>query len=432
MNHTPPQKPKQDESWPRKITFGRETVTVYKRKTPLGNAAFMVANYADGKRRFDSYKTESEAFEAANKLARQLSQRDVISASMTREQSIEYASVVQSLQPVGLTLSAAAAAVVEAVKQAGDLATVAAAIRFYKTKHKPITQKSVADVVAELLALKKARGASERYFDDLKFRLEKFADAFQCNISSVTSADIQAWLDMKKKANGDKLSTQSYSNNRRLAHLLFKFAASRNYAHENVVEQVDKVKIKNAECEIFTPDESAKLLASVSEDFLPCLALGLFAGIRSAELGRLKWENIVLSEGHIVVGKSEAKTASRRIVPISENLALWLAPYAERKGKVWPLGRIAFHKREQSTAKAAGVVWKFNAMRHSFASYSLAILNDAGRVAGFCGNSPKVIHRHYNKLCTQSDALKFFALKPPQLMNSSASSVPILEAKTAS
>ena len=30
---------------------------------------FMVANYADGKRRFDSYATETEALEAANKLA---------------------------------------------------------------------------------------------------------------------------------------------------------------------------------------------------------------------------------------------------------------------------------------------------------------------------------------------------------------------------
>jgi hypothetical protein len=93
MNLTPSQKPKQDESWPRKITFGRETVTVYKRKTPLGNVAFMVANDSGEKRRFDSYSTENGALEAANKLASQLSQRDVISASMTREQSIEYASL---------------------------------------------------------------------------------------------------------------------------------------------------------------------------------------------------------------------------------------------------------------------------------------------------------------------------------------------------
>ena len=115
MNATASRKPKQDESWPRKVTIGRESVTVYRRKTPLGNFSFMVANYADGKRRFDSYANEAEAIEAAGKLARQLSARDVIGASMTREQSVEYAAAVQSLQPLGITLSAAVAAIVEAV-----------------------------------------------------------------------------------------------------------------------------------------------------------------------------------------------------------------------------------------------------------------------------------------------------------------------------
>jgi len=421
MNPTPSQKPKQEENWPRKITFGRESVSVYKRLTPAGKIGFQVANYSGTKRRLDSFSTENEALEAANKLARQLSQRDVLSASMTREQSIEYASVVQSLQPFGLTLSAAVAAIVEAVKLTGDLPTVAAAIRFYKAKHKAITPKNVADVVAELLALKKSRGASERYLEDLQFRLDKFSDAFQCNIGSVTTTAVQAWLD------GHKLSTQSYNNNRRVAHLLCEFAARRNYAHDNPVAGVDKVKISNGECEVFTPDEATKLLASAPEDFVPCLALGLFAGIRSAELERLKWQDIDLKQRHIVVGKSAAKTASRRNVPIVDNLALWLATYAEQKGNVWPLGRISFHKREQTTAKAAGIRWKRNAMRHSFASYMFAILNDAGRVAGMCGNSPKVIHRHYKQLCTQADAERFFEIKPPKTVVASILTVPMLE-----
>jgi hypothetical protein len=34
---------------------------VYKRQTPSGNAAFMVANYADNKRRFDSYAMIADA-----------------------------------------------------------------------------------------------------------------------------------------------------------------------------------------------------------------------------------------------------------------------------------------------------------------------------------------------------------------------------------
>jgi integrase len=409
MKATASRKPKQSESWPRKVTVGRESVTVYRRKTPLGNFSFMVANYSGEKRRFDSYTTEADALDAAGKLARQLSARDVIGASMTKEQSVEYSAVTQSLQPLGITLSAAVAAIIEILKLTGDLSGAMAAARFYKAKHKTVTAKRVADVVAELLALKKSRGASVRYLQDLRLRLDKFAEKFPCNIGSVTTPDVQAWLD------GLKLSSQTYANNRRVAHLLFEFAVARGYAMDNPAAKVERPKIRNGEVEIFTPAETRKLLAAAPEDFLPCLALGMFAGLRSAEIERLEWRDIDLKQAHVVVSASNAKTASRRIVPVAENLAAWLAPYAERTGKVWPGGWL--YKAQQDTAKAAGVDWKANGCRHSFASFSFALCADAGRVAGYCGNSAAVIHRHYRQLATPADAQKFFSIKPATAVN---------------
>src|SRR5262249_6487632 len=68
------------DQWPRIITHGRIKVSVYRRKSPKGNHCYMVANYADGRRRFDSYHNETEAIEAANKLARQMSEREVVAA----------------------------------------------------------------------------------------------------------------------------------------------------------------------------------------------------------------------------------------------------------------------------------------------------------------------------------------------------------------
>ena len=57
---TQTRKAKQVEtSWPRKVQPGREVVNVYRRLTPSGNFAFMVANYAEGKRRFDAYSSEA-------------------------------------------------------------------------------------------------------------------------------------------------------------------------------------------------------------------------------------------------------------------------------------------------------------------------------------------------------------------------------------
>ena len=47
---------------PRKITFGRASVSVYRRTAPNDSLYFMVANYATSKRRFDSYATHSLRF----------------------------------------------------------------------------------------------------------------------------------------------------------------------------------------------------------------------------------------------------------------------------------------------------------------------------------------------------------------------------------
>lgn len=63
----------------------------------------MVANYSEGKRRFDSYPTEDEAIFEANKLAKKLSERQVVAAAMTNEQAAEYAAAVQALSPRSLS-----------------------------------------------------------------------------------------------------------------------------------------------------------------------------------------------------------------------------------------------------------------------------------------------------------------------------------------
>jgi hypothetical protein len=58
-----------------------------------------------------------------------------------------------------------------------------------------VQQKRVADVVAELIAAKQVRGKSARYIGDLSARLNRFAKSFAVDISAITTADVQRWLD---------------------------------------------------------------------------------------------------------------------------------------------------------------------------------------------------------------------------------------------
>jgi integrase len=132
----------------------------------------------------------------------------------------------------------------------------------------------------------------------------------------------------------------------------------------------------------------------------------------------LTWADVDLVGRNITVGAKKAKTASRRVVPICDNLAAWLAPYAGKQGPIWPGSHFDFyHGGQQDTAKAAGVEWKSNALRHSYASYRFALTNDAGRVAGECGNSAAVVHRHYRELVKKTAAEAWFAVKPSAPVN---------------
>ncbi len=404
-------KAKKNGEWPQKVEFGRVTVSVYRRETPGGIPCFMVANYSGPKRRFDSYPSETKALEEARKLARKLSERDTLGAAMTQGQALEYAGAVQALAPFNVSVGAGAAALAECLKTVRDLPNLHAAVKFYAARFKTITPKRVAEVVAELLDVKEARGASARYLGDLKSRLGLFAEAFQKNASDVTPAEIQAWLD------GVKQSSQTYTNNRRVVHLFFEFCSARGYSAENPAKAVEKIKVRNSEVAIFTPKELASLLSSASPDFLPCLALGAFAGLRSAEVERLDWADIKLDAKSVVVGASRAKTAARRVVPMPDCLCEWLAPYAGRQGQIWAGGHDAFYEAQQDTASNAGINWKANALRHSFASYRFAQTGDAGRVAGELGNSASVVHKHYRELVDPSTAAQYFDIKPAQAKN---------------
>jgi integrase len=407
--------------WPKQITLGNVTIKIYKRTTPNGNKGFMLAYKQDGKRKFDSYPDEATAIQEANTKARQLSSLGVKAAQLSDDDLRACVAVMDAVKPLNLSLGRAVEKLVESVEIVGDVEKVIEACKFFVARNKRTTRKPVADVVAELLTIKESRGASPRYMQDLRNRLKRFADAFCKDASNVTTAEIQAWFDSQK------MEPQNHMGFRRVIHLLFEFAVARGYAVDNPATTLERVKVKHGATQIFTPKEIDKLLSSATPDFLPCIAIGAFAGLRSAEIERLEWSDIDLAGGHITVGADKAKTASRRVVPIADNLAAWLAPHVGQQGIIWKGGHDEFYEAQQDTAKAAGVKWKANAMRHSYASYRFALTGDAGRVAGECGNSASVIHKHYRELVKPADAVKWFNVAPEVSKNV----VPMLATATA-
>jgi hypothetical protein len=113
----------------------------------------------------------------------------------------------------------------------------------------------------------------------------------------------------------------------------------------------------------------------------------------------------------IEVRAGQAKTASRRVVPITGNLAAWLEPI-KRTGKV--VSSKNLHVDVPALARALKIDWPRNVLRHSFISYRIAIVQSADQVALEAGNSPSIIFKHYRELTTPEVAEKWFGIMPKE------------------
>ena len=162
---------------------------------------------------------------------------------------------------------------------------------------------------------------------------------------------------------------------------------------------------------------TALLEKRFAAELAPCLALAAFAGLRSEEILRLDWADIERRPGFIEVAAHKAKTATRRIVPIPENLARWLAIAPRNGERLWPHSKAWFFEAMRNAADNAKIKWKQNALRHSFISYRLAEIQDVNRVALEAGNSPQMIFRHYRELATPEQARTWFSISPAEAQN---------------
>ncbi len=94
------------------------------------------------------------------------------------------------------------------------------------------------------------------------------------------------------------------------------------------------------------------MLKAADAAFLLALAIGGFAGLRSSEIERLDWSEVRLADRFIEIKNGKAKTASRRLVPIADNLAEWLTAFANPSGRTGTGSHDAFYDAQQATAPA--------------------------------------------------------------------------------
>jgi integrase len=397
-------------SRPTTVKVGNAAVKIYAGKS-RGYDLFTLVHYAGGQRKRETFAKLDEAKRRGREVARAMLNGRLAVLELTSADREGYVSALELLEPFAVPLHSAVQEYVAARSHLLEGESLLSAVKEHAARRRHVVQKSVAEIVEEILAAKKNDGLSNRYIETLRNHLERFRNAFQTNIGSITAAMIEDWLLAQK------VGARTRNNLRTSLLTLFRFARSRGHLPKGQPTEVDDVrraKDRGGKIGILMPKQLAELIYKAPADIKLYLAIGAFTGMRASEILRLTWDEVNFERGHITVAADKAKTATRRLVPILPNLGQWLAPYRGAKGKV-VAPRI--DSRAIEFAKKRRVVWPNNCLRHSFASYRLAATADVARTSLELGNSPAKLFGHYRELVSPDEAIAWFQIGPKRAKN---------------
>ena len=388
-----------------KVKAGSAVVPIY-RTACKGRLRYTLSFYRDGRRMRKMFNDLESAKKEALFVAQRIQSGMQHVTDLKPHERDTFKAAEALLEKLGIPLYAAVEDYVRARALAGSESLSVMAMEYSKMFGKIVRRATVPEAVTELLKIREQDGASVAYLGQLRTTLNRFATKFSGPILEVTGPDVDAWLRSLDVA------TVTRNSMLRCIKVLFSFAKAQNYLPDEkntAVEQMQQVRVKSEDTTIFSPEEMAKLLHHAPPDLVPILAIGAFAGIRMAELERLDWKAVDLERRFIEIRAGQAKTASRRVIPISDNLAAWLTPL-ERKGKIVRTKELQTHV--PALARALKMEWPRNVLRDSFISYRIAIVQSADQVALEAGNSASIIFKHYRELTTPEVAEKWFSILP--------------------
>ncbi|HYG23347.1 MAG TPA: hypothetical protein VEH04_11240 [Verrucomicrobiae bacterium] len=257
------------------------------------------------------------------------------------------------------------------------------------------------------------RRMASRYISQIRSVLQQFTLQFpEKKVHEVSVDDVRSWRD------APGYSTSSRRSRLTDVKTFFRFAKNAKWRADNPSEGLKSPKIIRSMPGVLDVEDARRLLLAASQHdpgLCAPLALGLFCGIRPAEIGRLNSNHVMIEEGITEIPYDVAKgNLKRRIVNIPENAREWLSIPTSLPVKNWA-------KRFTSVRKLSDLLvgWPHDAMRHSAATYLLALKCDAAHVADQLGHTVQVLQTHYRatrtrtgKIVSQNLAREYFEIRP--------------------
>ena len=172
------------------------------------------------------------------------------------------------------------------------------------------------------------------------------------------------------------------TSNREMALIkhMFTKAVEWDFVEEDALKRVRKVKLlkeNNRRLRYLSPEECQALIAECAPHLRPIVITALSTGMRWSEIVNLKWENVDLRHGLILLTQDMTKNAERREIPISDTLRAALGALPRRldipfvfhdptTGSRWVDLKKCFH----AALRRAGIYdFRFHDLRHTAASH---------------------------------------------------------------
>lgn len=226
-------------------------------------------------------------------------------------------------------------------------------------------------------------------------------DVFLKYLSGKKLSDITPFLVEKYKSDRRK-QVKASTVNRELDVLrrMFSLAVAWGLITSNPVSQVKRFKVSNSNLRILSEEEFTRLYNSASSHLKPILLTAVHTGMRKGEILNLKWEDINLERGYILV--RDSKNYESRAIPISQILKDELLKLKKQstgefvftyKGK--PIGAI---KRAFSAAlRRSGIRHcRFHDLRHTFATCLVMEGTDIASVQELMGHKDIRMTKRYS------------------------------------
>lgn len=383
--------------------------------------SYLVVHYRAGKRQRQRFKSLELAQVEASRIRALLLNEDASGLQLKGKDLLAFSQANRVAQELGMPLDMLAKEHAAARKILGDVSVLEAA-QFYERHGKTVkAKKTVSEVAEELIAGLKADKKSDYHIRDMERRLRVFAQEFTGLITEVETKAINEWLRNLKGQDsyGKELAFAPKTRNhyRNAVGQLFNFARDHGYLPKGMPTEVEGVKLLNVvppENEIFTVEEMTTLLTHAPNHLVAPLAIKAFSGVRTEEMVRMDWSAVNFETKHITLSAEITKTKQRRLIPMSDNLVAWLAPFQGKTGRIsarWVTPQTLVQAFDRF-GKQHGIHVGANKFRNSYITYRVAVTHDIQRVSLESGNSPQVIQREYLELATESDGKRWFQIMP--------------------